>query len=371
MRRIHTVYTVICVALVAFALQGCQQKRDPGPDDGYVLKPYSLFIVDGNGKVWGTNDGERFRPWTGTQGAGFVESVYSSGHRLIFRAPSGADLHVSEPDTIAGANLNTNPSYRNLNIAAFGPAIAINLDDFNDTPEAGPRDRLYVASGSGKPVAYSDFNGHPDSPWFHEDGNHGLTVATVTSFTKLENGKVVAYDDATRKIFTRENLASSWTPKNSMGLPAAGNGKTYIINKGNDLVVIMVDGDMNNNGVWTSSNEGDNFAKLPDINGGGIYDITGATGAFGKVLIVSTKENGIWRLGGQGEWERTFGLDDKTEVRGILSKYNVFKSEEIREYIYAATNTGLYRSDDLGQNWVKLDLEIYQSGVIPDIVAIH
>ncbi len=370
MRRIHTVYTVICVTLVAFALQGCQQKRNPGPDDGYVQKPYSLFIVDEQGLVWGTNDGEKFKRWSGSQGAGFVESVYSSGHRLIFRAPAGADLHVSEPDTSAGVHLNTNPSYRNLNIAAFGPAIAIQLEDFNDTPKAGPRDRFYVASGSGKPVAYSEYNADPDSVWWHEDGQSGLTVSTITSFAQLANGLVIAYDDATRKIFTRDNIKNGWTGKNSNGLPAAGQGQTYVINKGNDVLVVIVNGDATTNGIYESKNFGDDFSKLPEIDGG-IYDITGATGAFGKVLIASTKTNGIWRLGGQGEWERTFGLDEGTEVHGVLSKYNKFKSEEVREYIYAATSTGLYRSDDLGQNWVKLNLELYQSGVVPNIIAIH
>ena len=374
MRRIHTVYTVICVALVAFALQSCQQKRNPGLDnERIVIKPYTLFVVDDKGKMYSTNDGERFTEWTGTQGVGFIGSVFTSGHRVLFRAPGGADLHVTEPDSVAGDNLNSNPSYKNMNIAAFGPSTVINLPNYVDTYSSGPKDRLYVASGSGKPVAFSDYNGNVDSVWWHEDAPHGLTVATITSFARLANGVVVAYDDATRKIFTKSALDAKWQGRNSAGLPAPGQGKTYIISKGNDIAVVMVNGDNTDNGIWVSGNEGDNFGKQPDIVDGAnkVVDITCATGGFGKVLIAATDSNGIWRLGGQGAWERTYGLKNGTKVHAIVSKHNVFKNESAREYIYAATNTGLYRSDDLGQNWIRLNVQPPLPGVEPEFVAIH
>lgn len=371
MRRIYNIYTVMCVTLAAFALQGCQQPNNPGPDDGYVLKPYALFIVDDMGQVYSTTDGERFRSWTGTGGLP-ARSIYTSGHRVLWIAQTGTDLHVSEPDTAAGENLNSNPSYKFLNLAAVGPSAVISLPGFNDTPQAGARDRVYVASGSGKPVAWNDYNGNPDSVWIHEDGADGLTVSSVTSFAQLPNKKVFAYDDATRSIFVKENISTKWASKQGNGLPAAGT-PTYLTTKGSDLVVATIKAPAGSAGIWVSNDEGDNFTKQPDIVSGGnvVSDITSVTGAFGKVLIAATESNGIWRLGGQGTWEPTFGLKEGTVVHAIMSKYNVFKSEQKREYIYAATNTGLYRSDDLGLNWIRLDLQINTTGLDPEFVAIH
>ena len=33
---------------------------------------------------------------------------------------------------------------------------------------------------------------------------------------------------------------------------------------------------------------------------------------------------------------------------------NIYKNEAVRDYVFAATSKGLYRSDDLGQNWIKV-----------------
>lgn len=371
MRRIHSIYTLLCVALAVFALQSCQQKSMTEPPDGYVLKPYSLFAIDAKGLVWSTNDGERFQQWTGgTQGVA-VESIFTSGHRLLFRSLGGSVLHATEPDTAAGMNLNSNPSYKAMNLASFGPSAVISLFEFNDTPKAGAVNRVYVASATG--AAWNDSNGAPNTVWFVDGATEGITTGT-TSFAQLANKKVVAYDDVSRAIYVRDNFGTfTWVRKAGNGLPAAGVGKTYIVSKGNDIVVVMVNGDASNNGIWVSTNEGADFNKQPDImrNGNIVADITGATGAFGKVLIASTNSNGIWRLGGQGIWEPTFGLKEGTKVHAITSKYNVFKSEQVREYIYAATSTGLYRSDDLGQNWIRLDVEINVTGLDPEFVAIQ
>ncbi|MCB0698063.1 MAG: hypothetical protein KDC07_11905 [Chitinophagaceae bacterium] len=350
MRRFNIAYTLGCVALAALTLQSCN--RSGGLDNlNVITKPYSLLFSDAKGLIYSTNDGQRFEVYTGSDGIP-VQTLATSGERMLMVKQGGTILFVSD-----GANdkfPNFNPTYDSINLFAFGPSMIINLPGYNDSG-AVKKDRIYLASRKGSGIVYQDYNGNNDSTWF-QVGDPALTDK-VTSFARQANGTIVAFDDVSRKIWIKPDLATAWINKPATNLPAAGNGQMYIITQKNDIIAVAVNG--NTDGIWRSSDDGATFSKLPDImvDNVPLKDITCAAAPFGKVLIACTKNHGIWRFSAQGAWESaSVGLKEGAEVYAISYKNNTFKNEKTGEYVFVGTNRGLYRSDDLGQNWVRLDV---------------
>lgn len=349
MPRFNIAYTIGSIALVAMSLQGCVPTTENLDNLNVITKPYSLHFADTLGALYTTYDGERFNVIANSQGLP-VDALSASDKYILMRYANGTILHMS--DGGQGVNVNFNPSYTSLNPLSFGPSAIINLPDYNDSG-AVKRDRIYVASGAagGKGIAYNDSNGTP-SRWFMVTDT--ALGTGVTSFAVLENKALIAFDDVSRAIWMKENLGTEWRKRGANGLPGTGVGRMYIISQKNDIYAVMIDGDASNNGIYRSTDQGHTFSKLPDnpIT----PDITCAAAPFGKVLIACTKENGVWRLSGQGSWERaSIGLKSGIRIYAITYKSNKFKNDKAGEYVFISTSDGLYRSDDLGQTWIRLN----------------
>lgn len=348
MPRFNIVCTIGSIALAVFSLQSCTRSTN-ADNINVITKPYSLHFADSMGTVYSTYDGERFDVLTATQGVP-VEGLATTDKYILMKMMNGTIMF--KDDGGQGSFNNFNPSYSFINPAAFGSTYVINLPNYNDSG-AVKRDRIYIASNApgSKGIAYNDSNGTA-SEWFLVN-EPGLGTS-VTSFAALENKAVVAFDDVSRAIWVKPDLATAWTSKTAAGLPGAGTGRMYIISQKNDIHAVMVDGDASNNGIYRSTDQGNSFAKLPDnpIT----PDITCAAAPFGKVLIACTRDNGVWRLSGQGAWERaSIGLKNDIHVFGITFKSNKFKGGQQGEYVFIATSDGIYRSDDLGQTWIRLN----------------
>lgn len=365
MRPLYTAYTFGCIALAAFALQGCVP-RDTNLDNlNVITKPYSLHFADSAGLLYSTYDGERFDVFNTTQGSP-MQSIWTSGENIFVRFGTSA-VYINESDgTYTTFNFMDKLE---LNPASFGPSAMINLPGYADY-SGTKQDRIYAASNKEKGIAYNDYNGHIDSVWYYpQDEALGAVGNKVTSFARQANGAVLAFDDASRRLWLKRDFVSLWQNTSANGLPAAGSGQMFIITQRNDILAVMLNGDTEF-GIWRSTDDGANFSKLPDIVLGGdvVKDITSAAAPFGKVLIVGTRDNGIWRLSGQGVWEPgSIGLKKGVHINGIVAKDNVFKGDRKGEYVFIATSNGMYRSDDLGQTWVRLEVP----SVKPNFTALY
>ena len=348
MRRFNIAYITGCVAVVAASLQGCQTRTENIVNLNVITKPYSLHVSDTAGEIFSTNDGELIYPLH-TSGTGPIEALGTTGKYRLMVPKSKSFLFVDDGGD--GDYVNFNPVYGDLNPSAFGNTMFINLPAYNDTG-AKVKDRLYVASSKGSGIAYSDENAQKDSTWYLESGPNLPAAPSATSFTLLDNGILVAFDDVTRKIYIKRDLQSPWDAMGASGLPPAGVGRMYIIHQSNSILAVKLD-DAADNNIWRSTDEGKNFTKLPDLP---VDDMTCAVAAFDKVIVVGTRANGVFRLAGQNTWEPTTnGLLANTRIEAMTFKTNKFKGEG-REgnYIFIATNKGVYRSDDNGQSWIDI-----------------
>lgn len=352
MRRFNIAHTIGGVALAALSLSGCVNRSENLDNLNVITKPYSLLFADVHGTIYSTYDGQMFDVIPNSQGVPMMG--LGATDKYILLRPNASYLMVD--DAGEGVNRNFNMSYSRVNPASFGPTFMLNLPDYNDTG-SGLTDRLYVASDEG--LAYSDSNGQTQTSWFRvTDPELVNNNGKITSLGQLDDKKLVAYDDQTRKIWIKNDLKSEWRIQESAGLPAGGN--MFIITMKNDILAVMMQ-NSTDFGIWRSTDNGKTFNKLTN-DGGLTSDVTCAIAAFDKVIIVGTASGGIWRFSGQGKWEQSsIGLKAGIQIYGLVYKSNKFKAGgsaengKIGEYIYAATNDGVYRSDNLGQNWVRTE----------------
>lgn len=362
MRRFNIAYILCGIALGAFSLYSCVVRTENLDNINIITKPYSLLFADDLGEIFTTFDGERINNLRTTDNIP-VEALGTTGEFRLMVKENGTILFVD--DGGQGDNVNFNPVYTSINPNAFGNSMMINLPGY--VTDSAVKDRLYIASSDpdGIGIAYSDDNAAVDSPWYLVSGDAFIGSSSVTSFTQLLNGTLVAFDDVNRRVWSKASFGDPWVANTGAGLPGAavgGSGRMYITHQGNDILAVMTQAVAPDNGIWRSSDGGNNFDRLPDILVDDIpidfsEDITCAEAPFGKVVIACTESNGIFRLDGQGKWSRAnVGLEEGTSINAIVYKDNIFKNDKVGEYIYIATSKGVYRSDDLGQSWFPLDV---------------
>lgn len=357
MRRSNIGYTLASVALVFLTLQACVTRIDGLDNLNVITKPYSVHFADSMGLIHQTYDGERIVPINGTDNYP-VEALNTTGGHILMVKQGGTILFAD--DAGEGENHNFNPSYKDINPNAFGPTMMINLPDYTTVDSTGEtKDRIYIASGSAF-MAFNDDNAAVDSPWQTINGPNNDENVRVTSFTRLADDRLVAFDNGSRGLWIKPDNATPWTAVAASGLPAAGGGDMYIVHQNNDILAVMLGLSDPDGGIWRSTDGGANFTKLPKVitEDGDVPVITCADAPFGKVVVVGTQDQGIIRFDGfDNRWTHgNGGLKEGTSINAIAYHYNKFKNDKVGEYIYIATTTGVYRSDDLGQNWIPLEV---------------
>lgn len=320
-------------ALMAFAFQSC--KKTNGIDNNAVItKPYTLYVIDSAGTIYNTNNGSGYKkiifPADGIPPRAFTTYFNSI---LMIKSSPNAFLSSNE-----GAQFSS--TYSNVSPSAFHESMIIDVPSF---------DRVYIASSDTKGIAYSkDSTGEQ---WIADNDNGLGTTASITSFTQLENGTLVAFDDAARSIFIKPNVGSGWAQKTASGLPATGSGQMFITHYGNTIVAVDATG---LDGVYYSTDDGDNWQKYSGLPAG--VRIYSAYSPFEKALLIGLEGHGAYRLplGSTTFAPANVGFEANTSVRSIVAKDDYFKNNSIKEYVYAATNNGLYRSEDNGSNWTRI-----------------
>lgn len=338
MRCSSVSYKLLVVALLAFTSQSC--KKTNGIDNNQVItKPYTLYVVDSSGVVFNTNDGKTFRRASLTADGIPTASLITSGKSILFIKDTKSNIFMSDDE---GDNFN--PVYNPLSAAAFGQNMMINLHKFGIVD-----DRIYATTGGGTGVVYNDSNGKKTA--WKTDNSAVLTGANVTSYTRLQGGLLIAFDDVNRFVFTKTDDGSPWVKKAAIGLPAAGSGQFFVSHFGDKAIAVDRAA---TEGVYFSNDAGDTWTKyVYDFPSGTI--INHAYAPFEQVLLVSTNY-GMYRLSRASNTFETsnFGLDDSTRIYGITGKNDFYKNDATKEYVYIATSTGIYRSEDLGDNWTKV-----------------
>ena len=206
--------------------------------------------------------------------------------------------------------------------------------------------RLYLASTRGYGVLISDDHG---VTWQEDnlvDTDNILGPFNPSSFAQLKSGNLFAFSNGSQKLYKRTSKTDRWHEVSTTGLPL----HTYFLSHQNDaLIAADVTGIA---GVYYSNDNGQNWYAYTGLpTGAPVY---AAYAPFERSLLVGTSL-GVYRLQSGSFVASNNGLDAHTIVYSITGKTDIYKNGVIKEYVYIATSTGLYRSEDEGQNWVFMD----------------
>lgn len=311
---------------IAGTLVGSGCRKENGIDNNNVIRtPYGVYFSDKLGALYGTNDGKSYKTVFPTDGY-TPRAICTSGPNILWVK---ANLHVS-----ADNGLNFNPARINSSSFVTPPPGLRFSSMMLDVPKQG---RVYVAtSTSSTGVAVSPDNG---LTWQTEN-----IPGPVQSFTQLKNGNLYAIDNSGANIFEKTAQLSPWTQVTVAAPLPVGSYQLSHIN--NVLVAADVTG---TNGIWYSNNNGvnwDQYLGMPTNQ-----EIYSVYAPFDQVVLAGCDSAGVFRLSGNTFVPSNNGLVPFTKVYGIVGKQDMYKNDKIIQYVYIATNNGLFRSEDLGQNW--------------------
>ncbi len=316
------------VLLAAFSTSSC--RKENGIDNNQVIqKPYSLFFSDSAGALYISNDGQDFREFFKTDGT-TDRGILVAGKNVLW---AKSDLYLSEDGN------SFNPTFRLLPYrAAVSWASLMHY--------SARQQRVYVASRGSTGIAYSEDNG---KTWTPDTMMGALSQLPLTSFAELDNGLLAGYDNTNRRTGFRTSNASPWMTR-SASLPASGAFQFAAY--GNTLVAYDAKGAA---GAWYSTDTSRTWKQFSGIPAG--EKLLSALSPFGQNLLIGTDNGHIYRLDNGQFVLSNKGIAAGSAVRGFAAKNNIFKQDAAgnsreNRYVYAATSTGLYRSEDGGINWV-------------------
>jgi hypothetical protein len=318
----------------ALAFSSC--KKIDGIDNNKVIRtPYSVILGQVNGEVDKTNDGVTYNRLFTYDGVP-ARAITISGDNIIFIKTV---LRVS---TNNGHDWNT--------VAGSGPGNPI--PSIPPTAKWAsmildvPGDRLYAASTKGVGVEVSMNNGLTWGP----ESRAG--IGTSASFTQTSDGAVYGMDAAGTNIYKLPNVNSAWTQVSpATGLPAGNNW--YLASPSIATTLIAADY-TGANGVYYSGDGGLTWLAYTGLPAN--QEVLSCAAPLGQVVLAGTDSAGVYRLDpSSGKFSPSNnGLKSFTSVYGIVGKQDIYKNGVIKRYVYIATNNGLYRSEDLGLNWVQM-----------------
>lgn len=322
------------LAMAAMIFQSCSKEN--GIDNNNVIKrPYVLYLSDAKGTIFASNNGDDYKtvfPGDGTPVRAIVTSKQNllmvKSDVLFFSDNGGQSFNPYLPGTnmVVPKNIPW-------------PYFLLGSED---------QDRIYITNllGVGG-ISYSSYDGKS----FDADTNWKAdTPYTAESITQLDNKKMFAYSlsgslHGISHLYMRNSEDEPWEPVRT-NLPITN--KFYLTNNGDVLVATDYEGIQ---GAWYSSDEGKTFTKYSGLPSTTLY----ATHApFGKVVLVGTKNLGIYKFDGTSFAASNSGISPGSTVYSITSKANIYKNDINRQYIFAATSTGIYRSEDMAKSWVKV-----------------
>jgi hypothetical protein len=212
--------------------------------------------------------------------------------------------------------------------------------------------RIYLGGTGTKGYVYNDSNGKPGvnyGNWIPENQLSIPSDNVFTSFAVLANGLLIAYDDINKRTFKLTGRDAQWEQTTGTKLPNTGD--FIITNSGNTLIAADLSGV---NGVYYSNNEGNSWQQYSGLPAN--TRILSVNGGFGQTVLVGTDGKGVYRLplGKTAFVSSNLGMPQNAIVGSLKDKYDLYKNNKQVAYIYAATDKGVYRSQDIGENWVKV-----------------
>lgn len=326
--------SVLLTATVALStLQGCKKDNSIGIDNDKVVRtPYSLYVANDQGWLINTSDGITFSSIFPPDGYSPIAILTSGTNLLLVKQ----NLHLS-----ANNGKNFNPVFTNVKHFPWQTMVY-------DFPGQGS---VYICSKTDQGVSKSLDNGKtwiedkawaPDSPPQYE----------ISSFSALANNAIFAYSNLNNVMFRRDAPPDNWVPVTMEGIFPVDGSEYFLTSSNNTLFLTDY---MGKGGVWHSVDEGRHWVELSRGELPRNHHWNCAVSPDGGTsLLVGTDSAGAYRWEGNKFVSSTVGMEKNTSVYRMTVKKNIFKNDAVKTYVYIATSTGIYRSENSGHSWDKV-----------------
>jgi len=367
MKKTHLFYTVQIAILGFWALTlvGCAKKTN-GVDNNVVLEtPYSLYFSDTSGAIYNSNDGVNYSVVLTNDGVP-CRALMTSGNNLLYIKKNHC-YYSSNNGVAFNHSYDTVTSY--LNLADNNLPIDLNQTMIINCPEWG---HMYMASASLSSenvfgMVWTLLSGASGS-WYLEtyydtDEITNPHNINCTSFTELNgNGVLVAYDAHHNRVFYRTppfSTANRWkesirfnndTLPDNPSLLTTGNGFFFFGHLNGQLIAVDAKG---SHGGYYSNDTGKSWATISGLPAN--VPLLCISSPFEQTCLVGTDSAGVYLYNANtGSFmPSNNGLPKNSIVWGITFKENFYKNSTNIQYIYLATNSGIYVSVDGGLDWTQ------------------
>jgi len=361
MRKINFLLSVAALSLLTGALQSCK-KSDGIVNNNVISTPYSLFFADTAGALFNTNDGINIK-----------KSLFpTDGYPSRAICYSNSTLLWVKRNIYYSNNNATNFNAANIVLNAFDglPTFTVADSAFNQTVilyAANEKKvylavddnmtRIYPSANYGMGLAYSNNDGNPKSWIIDTAYDNGISGVKINTLTQLKNNMIFAYDPQTNRIFhkltTFTDADSGWHETLAGANPLPTPNAFTLAHFNNMLVAVDY---KFKQGAFYSTDLGANWSRFNGLPAN--RNLYYASSPFDQVLLVGTDSFGVYKLSTDDLTmfkASNIGLDNFTSVHSIAAKENIYKNNSIAtQFIYLATDKGIFRSQDLGESWIKV-----------------
>jgi hypothetical protein len=173
-------------------------------------------------------------------------------------------------------------------------------------------------------------------------------MGSSNSVTQLNNARLFMLD-ISYKIFQNTNglPTNAFVTCAGAGIPVNVNAE-WALAKHNDRLWLM--DETGNNQAHYSDDFAATFKKS---NGLPLRKEVRCAKQVGADFYVGTDSGGLYKLDPSGiNFVRTgLGLPGNARIWDIVAKRNVYTTDQTKDYLYLATDKGLYQSDNNGADW--------------------
>ena len=404
-------YTLGLFALLLTGMYSC--KKVNGINNNVVVEtPYSLYFSDTAGTVYVSTDGKTASIIFSAD-AKPCRSVITSASNILFAKNNlyvsnnnGVNFNITYDSLITSGEVDHNsapgspaPGAYAINGLPidFNQTMLVNISNWNNRVYACTDHYLVSDTFNSLGLVHNDLNGDLGA-WYTEpfDTNStsnptvGPLPVRMTSLTQLTNGyvcglaygynlgaplryvrnfykpnqdlitkancwhEVTANPDNVASIITYTINGSSTVTNNTYKPlpPYVGKPDSSFFTLGhynNRLIAIDRKGEY---GAWYSDDYGANWYQYSGLPAN--TPLLCISSPFEQVCLIGTDSAGLYILNANtGVWQpNNNGVDRNLIVRNIAYKETIYKNGTINQYIYLATNKGIFQSIDGGHNWI-------------------
>lgn len=320
-------FFVPLLILILFATS-CKKYNNVN-NNATIKTPFTLYMGGYSGTVQRTNDGVYFTTEFSVDQSAVRHLEFADSNVVNIKQNSYYSKNAGSSFNISNA---VPRDYQSLFYQYFLPN-GLKYDASTKILYLCGKSDLMVSTDFG--VTYS-----PESAW----GTGGKIVPT--SITELDNGDLFIGKDST-DLYKKTGGVGNWNKVNTVTvLPS--DSTWYLAHSHDTLIAIDYYGRF---GVKYSTDGGLNWNSFTGVSNNGKEILFGNNTPETGEFYIGRDSGGLFKLNGTAFVATGSGIPTYAKVSYVVSRQKVYRTNEIKKYIFCATNMGLFESQTNGQDW--------------------